>query len=620
MTDERRSIVGSNWLRKCWRRIADRRGASALVVALSLPMLLGVTGLSVDVGYWFQQQEMLQSAVDAAALAAATADAKYGYTTAASVKPFALAAANEASNNQFGLNNTSLTVTAGSSTTQNDGQTVTGFTVAAQIPRGSFFSPANLPAISAGSQSASAQADVVSTQEPYCLITTNTSAAESIYANGSSQIESSSCSFVANSTACAGGDSDAIAADPSAQIVSPSISTAGCTYANTNGGAYVGVNSGSAANGVSSGYQVNNHAAAASDPLASMGSPPTWPTMPTPGTGYPSIASDIGYLQAGTRGGVTCGNYNANCTVVSGNYSGLSNANAANLQFNVPAGGTTNIIGGFGGNQNVGLVLNAANYFFAGATSASGTVTGWAMQINTPSFTVAGGTDYFDGGMYLDGSGTVTTFGSGTYMFSAYSGGGAALDDENSNMTFTGGTYWFNGGLKVEGNGSVTFGPGIYYVENGNLTFMAGSHVTVNGATFVLENGAGFQFDGGTVAENLTAPSSNCVQPSSYPNVLYTDGTDGEGICGVLVYQARNDSTADAVNEGANTTMTGIIYAPDVSLSVTGGASIASANSSQTFAMIVNTLSATGGTKILTSLAAGSQMGAASTTSTMLVN
>jgi hypothetical protein len=36
--------------------------------------------------------------------------------------------------------------------------------------------------------------------------------------------------------------------------------------------------------------------------------------------------------------------------------------------------------------------------------------------------------------------------------------------------------------------------------------------------------------------------------------------------------------------------------------------------------MIVNTLSATGGTKILTSLAAGSQMGAASTTSTMLVN
>jgi hypothetical protein len=204
-------------------------------------------------------------------------------------------------------------------------------------------------------------------------------------------------------------------------------------------------------------------------------------------------------------------------------------------------------------------------------------------------------------------------------MFSGH-GGSAALDDKNSNITFTGGTYWFNGGLTVEGNGTVTFGPGIYYVENGNLTFTAGSHVTVNGATFVLENGAGFQFDGGSVAENLTAPTTNCVQPSSYPNVLYTDGTGGEGICGILVYQARNDSTADAVNEGANTTITGIIYSPDASLSATGGASIASANSSQTFAMIVNTLSATGGTKILPSLASGTQLGSGTTTTTMLVN
>jgi Flp pilus assembly protein TadG len=620
MTDGRRFAGALNRLRTLRKRLADRRAAAALVVALSLPMLLGVTGLSVDVGYWFQQQETLQSAVDAAALAAATADAKYGYTTATGVEPFALAAANKASNNQFGLTSTSLTVTAGNAGTEADGQTVTGFTVTGQIPRASFFSPANIPTIAAGNESASARADVVSTPQPYCVITTNTTAAESIYANGSSQIESSSCSFVANSTACAGGDSDAIAADPSAQIVAPSITTAGCTYANTNGGAYVGVTGGSAANGASNGYHVSNYAAAAPDPLASMGSPPAWPTMPTPGTGYTNISADIGYVSSATRSGVTCGNYNADCTVVSGNYSGLSSVNAADLQFNVPAGGTTNVIGGFAGSENVALVLNASNYEFSGATNASGAVTGWAMQINTPSFTVASGTDEFDGGMLLNGSNPVTTFGTGTYMFSAYSSGTAALDDSNANITFSGGTYWFNGGLKIEGNGTVTFGPGIYYIENGNLNFMAGSHVTANGATFVLENGAGYDFEGGTVAENLTAPSTNCVQPSSYPNVLYADGTDGEGICGVLVYQARNDSTADAVIEGANTTITGIIYAPDASLSVSGGATIESANSTQTFAMIINTLSATGGTKILPSLAAGSAMGSATSTSTMLVN
>jgi hypothetical protein len=600
--------------------LAGRRAQSALIVALSLPMLVGTASLSVDVGYSFQQAESLQSAVDSAAIAAATAAAKYGDTTAASVEPFAVAAANEASNNQFGLTSSTLTVRGGSAVTENDGQTVTAFTVTGNIPRTGFFLAAVMPGLVSSTISATAQADIVSTPQPYCLITTNTTAAESLYANGSSEIESSSCSFMANSTACAGGDSDAIAADPSAQIVSTSISTAGCTYANTNGGAYVGVTSGSAANGANNGYRVSNGAVAAPDPLAGMGSPPPWPTMPTPGTGYPSIASDIGYVSAGTRSGVTCGNYNAICTVVSGNYSGLSSVNAANLQFNVPSGGTTNIIGGFAGSENVALVLNASNYEFSGATNSSGTITGWAMEINTPSFTVAGGTDEFDGGMLLNGSNAVTTFGTGTYMFSAYSGGGAALDDANSNITFTGGTYWFNGGLTVEGNGTVTFGPGIYYVENGNLTFEAGSHITANGATFVLENGAGYELDGGTVAENLTAPSTNCVQPASYPNPLYTDGTDGEGICGILIYQARNDATADAVNEGANTTMNGIIYAPDGSLSVTGGATIESANSSQTFAMIINTLSATGGTKVFPSLAAGSSLGSGSSTSTMLVN
>jgi Flp pilus assembly protein TadG len=606
------------------RRFADRRASIAVTIALATPLLVAMTGLSVDIGYWFQQQESLQSAVDAAALAAATADAKYGDTTAAAVFPFALAAANAASNNQFALTAASLTITAGAAATQSDGATVTGFTATAQVPRASYFSRVpglGLPGISAGQQSASAVADVVVTAQPYCVIATNTAAGSSIYAVGSSQIKSTSCSFVANSTACGGGDADAIAADPSGQISASAITTAGCTYANTSGGAYVGVSSGSAANGATTGYQVTNNAAAAPDPLSSMGSPPAWPTMPTPGTGYASIASDIGYLSSGTRGGVTCGSYNAVCTVASGSYSGVNNVNAANLQFNNPNTGNTNIIGGFAGSENVQLVLNAPNYFIAGATNGAGAVTGWAMQINTPIFTVAGGSDDFDGGIILNGSSPVTNFGTGTYMFSAYNSAHPALDDSNANITFAGGTYWFNGGLTIEGNGTVSFGPGIYYIENGNLTFMSGSHVTANGATFVLENGAGYQLDGGTVALNMTAPSSpNCVAPASYPETVYTDGTDGVGICGVIIYQARNDSTADTVSEGANTTLTGIIYAPSGTLAVSGGATIASANAAATFALIVNTLSATGGTKILPSLAANSGLGSGSTASTMLVN
>jgi len=621
MTYGRRYFDAPEKLRRFSRWFGQRRAASAVIVALLTPVLVGTTGLSIDVGYWFQQQETLQSATDAAALAAATADSKYGYTSANSVEPFAVAAANLASNNQFGLTSSTLTVTPGTATNESDGETVTTFSVSAYIPRVSFLSSASGFGPMAGNISSSAQAAVVATPQPYCLITTNTTAAESIYANGSSEIESSTCSYIANSAACGGGDSDAIAADPSAQIVAPSISTVGCTYANTGGGAYVGVTGGSAANGATTGYKVTNNAAAAADPLASMGSPPTWPTMPTPpsGTSYTNISSDIGYTTAQTKNGVTCGYYNAVCTVVSGNYTGVNNVNAATLQFNYPSGGTTNITGGFGGNENQALVLNGANYDISGATSGSGVVDGWAMEINTPSFTLAGGTDEFNGGMYFNGSNTVGTFGTGTYMFSSYSGGGAALDVQNASLTLSGGTYWFNGGLTVEGNASVSFGPGIYYIENGNLNFMAGSHVTSNGATFVLENGAGYEMNGGTVATNMTAPTTNCVQPSSYPNILYADGTNGEGICGVLIYQTRDDTTADAINAGANSTMNGIIYAPAGALSVTGGATLAAANSSQTFALIINTISATGGTKVLTSLGSGSNLGSGSTTTTMLV-
>jgi Flp pilus assembly protein TadG len=617
---------------KARKRLACRRAAAALMIALSSPMLIAATGLSVDIGYWFQQQEALQSGTDAAAVAAAIADSKYGYTTASSIEPFALAAANQATNNQFGLTSSTLTVTPITSTTESDGSTVTGFKISAQIPRGSFFSAAHgvgLFGISAGTQSASATADVVTEAEPACLITTNTTAVSSMYVNGSSQITSSTCAFYADSTACGGADADAINADPSGQIVAPSISTSGCTYANTNGGAYVGVNSGSASDEATSGYEVTNHGVAPADPLASMGAPPAWPTMPTPATsgtsGYVNLSGKIGYSPQSSNG-VYCAEYSADCTVASGNYYGLSSMNGAEVQFNDPSTGNTNIIGGLGGYESE-LLLNAPNYFIAGPTNASNVVDGWAVTINTPTFTVAGGTDEFDGGMCLDGSNAVTNFGTGTYMFSSYSGSAsgcgttAALDDQNSNITFAGGTYYFNGGLTVEGNGHVTFGPGIYYIENGNLNFEAGSHVTVNGATFVLENGAGYELNGGTVALNMSAPTTpDCVAPASYPESQYADGTDGEGICGVLIYQARGDTTADSVDAGAATTMTGIIYAPGGALTVDGGSTITSANSSDTFTLIINTISATGGTTVEPSLGTGAAVATATQSATLLVN
>jgi hypothetical protein len=54
-----------------WHRRFDERGAVAVLVALLLPLIMGMAGLAVDVGSWYLTQGQLQAAADAAALAGA---------------------------------------------------------------------------------------------------------------------------------------------------------------------------------------------------------------------------------------------------------------------------------------------------------------------------------------------------------------------------------------------------------------------------------------------------------------------------------------------------------------------------------------------------------------------
>jgi Flp pilus assembly protein TadG len=50
--------------------LADRRGDIIIMFALLLPILVGVVGLGVEVGSWYFAKRNLQSAADAAAVAA----------------------------------------------------------------------------------------------------------------------------------------------------------------------------------------------------------------------------------------------------------------------------------------------------------------------------------------------------------------------------------------------------------------------------------------------------------------------------------------------------------------------------------------------------------------------
>src|SRR5215472_18843834 len=53
------------------RLFHDKRGLSAVTVAVSMPVLFGVAGLGVDTGLWYAMKRQNQSAADAAALSAA---------------------------------------------------------------------------------------------------------------------------------------------------------------------------------------------------------------------------------------------------------------------------------------------------------------------------------------------------------------------------------------------------------------------------------------------------------------------------------------------------------------------------------------------------------------------
>src|SRR5258705_2402808 len=51
------------------RFAGDRRGATVVMYALSLPVLIGATGLGVETGYWYYKQRELQTAADVASYA-----------------------------------------------------------------------------------------------------------------------------------------------------------------------------------------------------------------------------------------------------------------------------------------------------------------------------------------------------------------------------------------------------------------------------------------------------------------------------------------------------------------------------------------------------------------------
>jgi Flp pilus assembly protein TadG len=259
--------------------------------------------------------------------------------------------------------------------------------------------------------------------------------------------------------------------------------------------------------------------------------------------------------------------------------------------------------------------FGAGDYFLTGtSTTRKGvtTLSNYGLVTNSPTVTINGGNWFVTGGVDLSGGTTSSSLASGLYEFLAYTGSsngafyaeqgytafgnyttmpssssqGVCPADSSTNTTgvIAPATYFFDGGFNINsGTKNVLLCSGIYYIRNGNLTISSGTNVTGTNVTFILQGTASYTFNGGATL-NISAPTTvtdpNCVSPSAYPESAYQnpvmpyDGTNGHGICGVVIYQDRNDTATDYVSEGAASTFNGAIYTPNAPLILSGAGAL----------------------------------------------
>ncbi len=599
-------------LRSVTRRLRERSAGVAIIVALSTPLLLGFVGLAADASFWFQNQETLQSAADAGAIAAGKANATYGDTTTATAEPFALAAANNASHQQFNLTTATLTLTAGAPFVSNAGKTATPWTVTATIPRNVFFS-AVLGAVS-GTQSASATVAVLPAAP--CDATTGV-----IQMTNNSKLIGKNCAITNNNAqtgvTCA-SNNGAIDAEGNGAIEGAGGVTTESACITTPNNGYAGTTNayGTAGSGHAT---ATPNAQGTADPLAGMNpndvytgssSSPNMPWAPTPSTpGWETTPIVLNNVTNSTvtkdlNGAGTCSSAGT-CTLNAGSISSLRNMGFNSLTLNQPVtnavtgktSASTYIDKGISGAANP-LIMEAGTYYINGgmtldsgandtlligssAADLSMTVNGNSQLASSSSTTIYSGPQgYFQfTSPSPESSSTCSIYSCSTGAF--YISAGSSVNVGNPISSLSGiqspATYYFDGGLTI-GNAATTvyLNPGIYYIKDGDLYIEAGSKVVANDVTFVLEGTAAFYVSGSgsltiNAPQSTTSNPGSCVAPSAFPIAAYDagwpyDGTNGQGICGIAIYQSRDDSATDDADGGGSFTINGSIYAPSATL------------------------------------------------------
>ena len=165
--------------------VPDRRGAVAPLLALALPALLGAGGLAVDAGFYYVEQQRLQLAADAAAMA--TALLLPAHPTTVQLQSAALQAAQDATGG--GVIGTLATPIAVSGTG-------TAVTVTLSSTTQGFFSRV----LSAAAPKLGASATAGMRAAAACVLALNSSQGEAIDVNNMGSITATGCGIFANSS------------------------------------------------------------------------------------------------------------------------------------------------------------------------------------------------------------------------------------------------------------------------------------------------------------------------------------------------------------------------------------------------------------------------------------
>ncbi len=211
----RRLIERGQLLLHTWLQQAD--GTTAVIIALTLPICLGLMGLGTEAGYWYFRQRQLQTAADLSAFAGAVA-LRNGQTSGSAEVTA------EAEVTNFNINGTAVANAPPTSGTHQNPQSMEVILTETQ-PRffSQFFDSSTLKVTTRA----------VATYDdgaPACILALDKSAGKSVWFQGSSVTTLLGCEVMANSVA-----GNAVEVDGSAQLTTPCINAVGgVTLNNSN--------------------------------------------------------------------------------------------------------------------------------------------------------------------------------------------------------------------------------------------------------------------------------------------------------------------------------------------------------------------------------------------------